>query len=346
MKRGLLSIMVILLLLAPFCCRAESSGLLRGYVKGQGYQYACVGQYPFDKDGNTAPVLWRVLSVENGQALLMTEYVIDTTQIIFEDDPKIIEAHSYRRISSWAESDACPYLNSTVLDNLMGDDPIKEALIDKPGFGRLFVLTMEEYCITEYGFSSSRWGTQRSRWAEGTPYALKQRNLYKDGSNGMVCYWASSPKDPNGYYMDLVGYDGHISEGAYTRTNVGIRPCILVDLSRQRHDGRALYLCLYRQRSGGGSSGRTRKYRGPRDAENRCDIVRAADARAGGDGSAGRTRKYRGSHDAESRCDVVRAADARAGNACSRNADACARGKRQHNRFLCGGLLGGRFVSV
>lgn len=232
MKRGLLTIMVILLLLAPFCCRAETSGSLRGYVKDEGYQYAYVGQYPYDADGSIAPVLWRVLSVENGQALLMTEYVIDTTQIIFETDQKIIEAHSYRRISNWAESDACPYLNTTVLDNLMGDDPIKNALIDKPGFGRLFVLTTEEYCISEYGFSPSRWGEQRSRWAEGTPYALKQRNLYRDYSNGKVSYWTSTPQSPESYKMELVGYNGHISAGAYTRVNVGIRPCILIDLTQ------------------------------------------------------------------------------------------------------------------
>ena len=235
MKRGLLA-MALLLLLAPLGGRAEADEL-RGYVKGQGYQYAYIGQYPYDKDGTVATVLWRVLSVENGQALLMTEYVIDTTQIIFEDDPKIIEAHSYRCISSWEESDAYPYLNTTVLDNLMGNSALKNALIDKPGFGRLFVLTTEEYCVTDYGFSSSRWGTQPSRYAEGTPYALKQRNLYRDHSNGMVSYWTATPQTPQGYKMELVGYNGHISAGAYTRVNVGIRPCILLDLSQVKISG-------------------------------------------------------------------------------------------------------------
>lgn len=75
--------LLIVLMLMP-ALNAPAESILRGYEKGAGYQYVLLGEYPYEKDGTIAPVLWRILDVENGRALLLTEYIIDTQQAILK----------------------------------------------------------------------------------------------------------------------------------------------------------------------------------------------------------------------------------------------------------------------
>lgn len=227
MKKALILLLVLLCLL-PLTAQGETA--LRGWQKGQGYQHVLFGDYPYEKDGTEAPVLWRILEVENDQALLLTEYVIDTSQVIFETDPTVIEKKTYRRISSYAESDLYVHLNTTVLDTLLGDDRIRNALIEEPGGGKLFILNTMQFLNANYGFAATRWGEQKSRWAGGTPYAI-ERGLYA-ANNRQSTYWVADLKGADNYMMQLVGYNGHLSWGGYTRTNVGLRLSVRLDLSQ------------------------------------------------------------------------------------------------------------------
>lgn len=230
MKRMVAAVALFLVMLMVGAAMAEED--LRGYVKGQGYQYVLLGDYPYEKDGTEKPVLWRILEYKDQKALLLTEYVIDTQQVIFETDEKVIEKRTYRRIGSYAESDLMPWMNSTGLDMLLGDDPIRNALIEEPGGGKFFILTSEQFLTTSYGFSADMWNEQKSRQASGTPYAIKLRRLYVDGSNNKSPYWASTIKHPEDYKLQLVGYNGHLSWGAYTRVNVGLRPSLRLDMTK------------------------------------------------------------------------------------------------------------------
>lgn len=218
---------VLLLCLMPLMAGAEE---LRGYVKGQGWVFAQMGQYPYEKDGTVKPVLWRVLSIENDQALLITEYVIDTQQVIFESDPKKIEKYDYRRITCFEESDMFPWINTVMIDTMFGTDPIRNVLIPEDNGASLFILDNEEFLNPKYGFSATKWNNQPSRHATGTPYAIRKRGLIV-GENGRSPYFSATIKSSEAYHLALVGYDGHISWAGYTRTNVGLRPCIRVDLT-------------------------------------------------------------------------------------------------------------------
>lgn len=227
-KKILIWLMLLMLLCAvPAMADTEA---LRGYVKGDGWQYVNFGEYPYEKNGAIKPVQWRILDITDGQALLMTEYVIDTQQIIFESDQRKIDKGDYRRISSYEESDLYTWMNSEALDTLLGDSPLRGALIDKPGAGKLFILNMMEFLEPDYGFSATKWDNQPSRHAKGTPYAIKSRGLYV-GEGGNVSYWAADIKSEEGTRMALVGYNGHLSWGGYTRKNVGLRMSVLLDLS-------------------------------------------------------------------------------------------------------------------
>ena len=228
-------LMILCMLLLP--AQAE----IRGYEKDQGYVYLQLGEYPYESDGAVQPVLWRVLDVQDNQALLLTEYIIDTDQVIFETDQKVIKKHSYRRIKSFEESDLFPKLSGEYLDRLLGEDPLRGALVQQENGAYIFLLTDEEFMNPEYGFAHARWAEWprriRSHEAQGTPYAVKQRGLYKDRKNGMSPYWVNAIKNEKDYKLQIVGYNGHLSYGAYTRVNIGLRLSLELDLNKVQITG-------------------------------------------------------------------------------------------------------------
>ena len=227
-KKVLIALLAMLMLLSIPAMAEEYD--LRGYIKGQGWKFVNLGQYPYEKNGAVAPVLWRVLEIKDDVALLITEYAIDTQQVIFETDQKKIDNYDYRRITRYEESDLMPWLNTVCIETLFGGDPVRNLLIPDETRGELFILNMDELRNPAYGFSANTWGEQPSRQAAGTPYAVRTRGLYSD-NNGKVSYWAADIKDEEAYRLALVGYDGHLSWGGYTRQNVGLRLAIRVDMS-------------------------------------------------------------------------------------------------------------------
>ena len=229
-KKALIWLLALLMLCAAPAMAEDDE--LRGYLRGHGWKFVSLGQYPYEKDGTVAPVVWRVLSIENNQALLITEYIIDTQQVIFVSDQRKIDTYDYRRISCYEESDLCEWLNTVAIETLFGSDPARNALIPHATRGELFILDMTEFRNAEYGFSPNTWGDQPSRHAVGTPYAIKARGLFVDHSNSKSPYWVADIKAEEGYRLALVGFNGHLSWGGYARQNVGLRPSIRVDLSQ------------------------------------------------------------------------------------------------------------------
>lgn len=235
-----LLVILLMLLLLPAGVLGEE---MRGFVKGQGYQYVNLGEYPYEADGTVRPVLWRILAVDDHSALLLTEYIIDTKQVIFETDPKIITQHSFRRISSYAESDLYAWLNSDGLDALFRDEPVRGALVEIPGQGFLYPLTDTDYLSEEYGFYKGRWAEDAiinaypRRQGTATPYAV-ENGLTVSRSNGKSAFWCVSIKNPADVKFGLVGNNGHISWGVYTNTKVaGLRLAVRLDLNRIRISG-------------------------------------------------------------------------------------------------------------
>ncbi len=236
LKKMVILLLAAMLLLLPLTGVADEVAL-RGYVKGNGWQFVNLGEYPYEKDGTPAPVMWRILDITDGKALLLTEKIIDAQQVIFETDKKKIEKKDYRRISSFTESDLYTWLNTECLDTLMEKEPLRSALIAEPDGAKLFILDMMEFLNPQYGFSATRWDNQPSRQAQGTPYAISQRGLYKDGGTGNSSYWFAEVRDPEGIHLGLMGFNGHMSWGAYTRTNVGLRVSVRLDLSQVEVSG-------------------------------------------------------------------------------------------------------------
>lgn len=73
MKRIIALLLAALLMVS--CALADVA--LRGYDAKSGYVYVTLGQCPQDADGGVEPIVWRVLSVEDGRAYLLSEYVLE-----------------------------------------------------------------------------------------------------------------------------------------------------------------------------------------------------------------------------------------------------------------------------
>lgn len=229
MKKFAILLLVLMLAAMSVGAIAEDTSELRGYKKGEGYQYYEFGSYPQGRDGEVEPLLWCALSVEDGKALMMTKYVIDMQQVIFESDETNIQNHDYRRIEDFAESDLCVWMNETMLPAIVGDTGLENALVQGE-YGKLYPLTDDQLLTAEYGFSSARYGKNTVRCAEPTAYA-QAAGVYR-ASNSYSPYWVANVKAAEGYKLQIVGYDGHLSYGAYTRTNIGVRPALTIDLEK------------------------------------------------------------------------------------------------------------------
>ena len=205
---------------------------IRSYDKAAGgWQYAVMGVYPYEADGAMREVLWRVLSVANGQALMLADQVLDAHQVINETDQAVIKARTYRRIDSYTDSDLCAWMNSEMVETLFPDEAFRDALVEGE-FGKLYCLTTEQFTNANFGFNRSMYGENfPDRKATGTPYYI-ERGGYVDQSTKTAPYWAATIRGKTGYQLQLVGYNGHLSWGAYTRVNVGVRPALTIDLSQ------------------------------------------------------------------------------------------------------------------
>ena len=255
-----------LLALVLLCCcamsPAEKSSLkvdecgLRGWDLNAGYQYVIMGYYPYTKDGKKAPVLWQVLAVEDGKALLYSTYIIDAHQPKEISDKKIADAHKYPDISDYGETDLNVWLNEVMIEDLLSDEPVLAAVTEEK-YGRLYPLTDAELMNEDYGFTNQRFYEVRSRWAYATPYTLNKKlhpkygsKVQKDSSKGTSSYWVAALKRDNktgeqlpGKYLQLCAgiadphekggtNIGHLSFGYLNRTTVGLRVALRLDTSK------------------------------------------------------------------------------------------------------------------
>lgn len=238
--RKILCAALLLLLFSSFALADEPS--LRGFVKGEGYQYVAFGAYPYSNEGEIAPVVWRVLgqgtpedddlnNADNdigfnkekyatGDDLtgsmadafcLMTEYIIDFTLYHDVADEADGPALDYKDTMIKA------YMNETVLPRLLTSEE-QAVLIEMPQRGLLSVPSRKgELFRPDYGFKTEDFGATPRRATEGTPYAY---SLGLKLIKGHSWYWTTDWRAPGRRW--IVGDNGHISVSGLVREG-GIR---------------------------------------------------------------------------------------------------------------------------
>jgi hypothetical protein len=144
-------------MLLPGLAGAQS---LRGYDAKDGYQYIALGTWPQGENGEEAPILWRVLSAGDSDALLLSEYILGNhcVHAVYED---------YVDFGGvWKLTDMYDFLNETFLPKAFTQG--EQALLLNSGeLGAVFLPSSEDLSNKEYGFTSNK-----SRMGKGTAYAL------------------------------------------------------------------------------------------------------------------------------------------------------------------------------
>lgn len=243
--RRLFGVLLVFTLLSPLALAQAPA--LRGYVKGEGYQYVTFGSYPYGKEGETAPVLWRVLGpgspedddlnnaandigfknkkYATGDDLtgemsdvfcLMAEYIIDFT--LYHDTADTAQGPAL----DYKDTLIRAYLNGEMIDRLFTAQE-QAALVDMPQRGLLSVPSRKgELFRPDYGFKTEDFGATPRRATIGTPYAYSLGLKMIEGNSW---YWTTDWRAPGRRW--IVGNDGHISVSGLVREG-GVRPVCYV----------------------------------------------------------------------------------------------------------------------
>ncbi len=264
MMKRLLSVLVALACLAGIAQAADISEI-RGFDKEQKeeYQYLLLGTYPYKEDGTEAPLKWRILYREGDVVTLMTEDIIDNMQVMFVDNyVDGVKKKRFPKKQEFTETDLYAWVNSEMADTILKNQDFSEAIVLHEG-DRFYIMSWAELMNTDYGFPHTKSGNTVEQEGEvavaaakyrkgyGTPYA-KKKILYPDWKNernknwnklfqfaeygGSSPYWTTKMR-PNTKQTGIVGGNGHLSWGGQGDVQKGVRPGVMVDLSKLQITG-------------------------------------------------------------------------------------------------------------
>ncbi len=219
----LFALLTALLVTVGAACAEEA---IRGYEKGQGYVYLTMGEYPQTAEGEVQPILWRVLSVEDDRAYLVSEYILLAHRIHPDDKEWIAFGADLRQTEIWA------YMNGEFLSGSFTEEE-QGYLVDTEDFGRIFLLSREDLNNKALGF-----GTKASRKAWGTPYALNNglfKYSHKHGKHSP--YWPRSQSTKVAYGGVCTKAEGNLGYIRVVVADEGCRPACYLDLSKARVAG-------------------------------------------------------------------------------------------------------------
>lgn len=183
---------------------------LRGYQEG--WQYVSLGAFPLEDGGGKSPVLWRVLSVDSGMALLLADRILDTAAM-----------GAGTAFSGYAGSALQSYLNGAFLTEAFSQ--AEQAALQTYGDrGKVFLLTKEETMDPGLGF-----GSDSARQALGTDYALG-KGLHASAA-GYGWWWLGSLGTGENCQA-IIYYNGAVYGPGlrFDDSQTGVRPAVRLKL--------------------------------------------------------------------------------------------------------------------
>lgn len=197
------------------------------------------GKYPQGANGEVEPLFWRVLAVENGRALLITEKLIDAKPYNDNDD--------LRMSKTWGTCTLMRWLNKESKDGFIGSafGEVEKAQIfikhnenpDNPSYGtKGGKETDDKVFLLSIGEARKYFRDATDRMAAVSPYTAKKEPLLDDKcrlSNGEQTggWWLRSPGGLSGAAA-CVTRDGSVDEYGRNVVNSGIcvRPALWLNL--------------------------------------------------------------------------------------------------------------------
>lgn len=241
---------------------------LRGYDAESGYVYVTMGRYPQTADGEVQPVLWRVLAADQGEALLLSEYILFARCMNAD-----LLAYREEIRGDFGRTDLCEYLNSTFMEDAFTPGEA-EALVPLEGVGKVYIPSSEELKNKDYGLGVTlkdsgnvkkimetpgirAWGTE---WAiqnngydpaeypnvkakiEGSSrksMPLKELRLFVYSSNrgGHSPYWTRTQSTTDARHAGCIKANGGLGHIEVGRDNEGVRPMVTIRTDEFRITG-------------------------------------------------------------------------------------------------------------
>lgn len=172
--RSLPALVLVLCVLGSMALAQEE---LHGYTVEQGHQYLLFGSYPQGEQGEAAPIVWKVLQVQDGLTYLMSEKILDVRRV----------SGDQWKYKGWESSELYAWLNEDFLQAAFSPEE-QVALHEDETLGFVSLPSVDDLQNKALGF-----GTDVSRRIYGTDYALAQRGLYSYSSRGYSPVWTRTP---------------------------------------------------------------------------------------------------------------------------------------------------------
>ena len=244
MKRILLVLMTVMLLLAALPSLAE--GELKGFKEnGNRYVYVTLGRYPQTIDGGDPkagmnawnwshqvvsdpaslnitpePILWRVLTADEGKAYLCSEYVLFA-------HPTHTDVTGYKKIGKdFGGTQLSAYLNTEFAAEAFTAEEL--SLLQENGTrGRVFLLTGDDVRNRALGMGN---GEGLKGW--GTEYAIRVTKLfvYRTVRGSHSPYWVMDQCQSDPRHARCTKGDGSLGHIVSDRDNEGVRPAVYLTM--------------------------------------------------------------------------------------------------------------------
>ena len=194
------------------------------------------GQYPQGANGETEPLVWRVLDVQDGKALLITEKVIDC-----------VKYHTTRSEVDWTNSSLRSWLNGAFVSKAFDDTEQKRiAASERQSTGSPSRGTKGESAVRDRVFALSVYEADKyflnddDRNAAATPYAKKRGCYTSRFNNG--CWWLCSPGKDKTFaaYVSSIGYVFRFGSPVDLH-NVAVRPALWLNTFAKPHQVRRVH---------------------------------------------------------------------------------------------------------
>ena len=175
------------------------------------------------------PLLWRILSVEEGQIYVMSEYILFASPV----HPSMKE---YRETGKdFGETMLCKKLNGEFADTAFTDTE-KEALLPFGAYGKVSLPASADLSNQAMGFSKKK---PETRKAKATEFAIRSTGaiVYRIAVGNHTPYWMREQSEQDGRHARATKQTGAVGHLHCDAVDVGARPVILLSPERIRVTG-------------------------------------------------------------------------------------------------------------